>query len=483
MWPRLFLFNSALLLVGVPAWSDSFKDIEILPNYMFSGNTRDGIPAMTNPDFVRPEDITFVAEDDLILGVFLNGEARAYPENLGWRHEIINDRIGDQFISVTLCPLTGTGLVFDATDEDGDQIEFGVSGLLINNNLVMYDRRDNETLYPQMIFTGISGTYAGETLELLPVVETTWAMWKQLYPDTRVAQVGTGLERYSADKRARYTNPKTFEFYPYYDAEQGDYRTNHDLLYYPLVDARAVDRTFMNKDVVLGLCLEGELKAYPFLEMPDRAVINDIVGEQPVVVVFDSGSQTAIPYHREVQGQWLSFYEVEAEDPWPVEFMDLETGSRWTVLGEAISGPLAGLRLQQIPAYNSMWFAWAAYWPDTHIWRGKGIIDTPMTAVEESRQPVPEQFALRQNFPNPFNPSTSIQYSVPQDGMVVLKIFDGLGQEVRTLVDQWRADGTYVEKWDGRDANGVPTASGNYLYRVEMPGTGTALSRTMTLVR
>ena len=59
----------------------------------------------------------------------------------------------------------------------------------------------------------------------------------------------------------------------------------------------------------------------------------------------------------------------------PLEFMDIETRSRWNMLGEAVAGPLAGHRLQQVPAYNSMWFVWSAYWPETEVWApGDGIV-------------------------------------------------------------------------------------------------------------
>ena len=84
-----------------------------------------------------------------MLGVAINGEARAYPHNIGWWHETVNDKIGGRAISVTFCPLTGMGLVFDATDAHGGQFQLGVSGLLFNTNLVMYDRRDGDTLYPR----------------------------------------------------------------------------------------------------------------------------------------------------------------------------------------------------------------------------------------------------------------------------------------------------------------------------------------------
>ena len=116
----------------------------------------DSIPALTNPAFLEPSQVQYLAEDDLVLGLAINGEAKAYPHNIGWWHEIINDVVGGQPVSVTFCPLTGTGLVFDATDENGEQFSLGVSGKLYNNNLVMYDRRDR-TLYPQIYFTGVWG--------------------------------------------------------------------------------------------------------------------------------------------------------------------------------------------------------------------------------------------------------------------------------------------------------------------------------------
>ena len=214
-----------LCWLAAPAWSGGpfpFEDLDALTGHLRSGGPPvDGIPAVTNPDFGPASEIDYVAETDLVIGVARGGEVKAYPENLGWWHEIINDRIGDGFISVTLCPLTGTPQVFDATAEDGTQIEFGVSGLLINSNLVMYDRRDDTTLYPQMIYTGINGAYMGEQLELLPAIVTTFEMWKRMYPDSEVALSGTGLDRYPQGKQSRYSKSGLFRDYPY-----GDYRTD-----------------------------------------------------------------------------------------------------------------------------------------------------------------------------------------------------------------------------------------------------------------
>ncbi len=114
----------------------------------------DAIPALINPIFVGPSDsrATYLADDNTVLGLLINGEAKDYPHNIGWSHEITNDPVDGRSIVVSFCPLTRTGMVFDA-GKSGNRMFLGVSGNLFNNNLVMYDRKDdlsNATLYPQM---------------------------------------------------------------------------------------------------------------------------------------------------------------------------------------------------------------------------------------------------------------------------------------------------------------------------------------------
>ena len=110
------------------------------------GPSKDGIPALTKPVFIGPWFVEYLRSDDLILGVVINGEARAYPHNIGWWDEVVNDKIGNQAISVTFCPLNGTGLVFNATNERGRQFQLVVSVLLLPTNMIMYDRRDGMRL-------------------------------------------------------------------------------------------------------------------------------------------------------------------------------------------------------------------------------------------------------------------------------------------------------------------------------------------------
>jgi hypothetical protein len=426
---------ATLLFIGTPLKAglfDDFDDVGELGDHILSGGVGvDGIPAMNNPTFVSPEQIGYVQEDDLVLGMFVGGVAKAYPENLGWRHEIINDVIGGQPISVTFCPLTGTGLVFETADENGEQYELGVSGLLINSNLVMYDRRDFRTLYPQMIYTGITGDFKDDKLELLPVVETTYRLWKQMYPETLVAQSGTGLEAYGSRANSYALNPTIYERYPYVSS-LGDYRISNDYIIFPWTTSEPDLSLFQIKDVVLGVCRGDQTTAYPFLTMPSRAVINDEIAGLNLVVIYDAANRTALPYDRTVNGQVLSFYQVDSSSDLPLELMDVETRSRWDMRGRAVEGPLEGSQLQQVPAYNSMWFAWSTYWPDTAVWDGEGIIDDPpeITAVAESIDHTPVHFSLAQNYPNPFNPFTQIEYRLPGPGRVRLSVFNASGQRV-----------------------------------------------------
>ena len=471
-------------LAAAPAWSGApfpSDDLDALTGHLRSGGPPvDGIPAITNPSFAPASEIDYILETDLVIGVVRGGEVKAYPENLGWWHEIINDRIGDGFISVTLCPLTGTPQVFDATAEDGTQIEFGVSGLLINSNLVMYDRRDDTTLYPQMIYTGINGAYMGEQLELLPAIVTTFEMWKRMYPESEVALSGTGLDRYPQGKQSRYSKSGLFRDYPY-----GDYRTDHEFFIFPWTTNTPDLSVYLAKEMVMGICLGDELRAYAFRDMGPEAVVNDELGGEPLLVVFHEDSQTALPYSRRVDGRTLAFYQIDPSGLLP-EFRDVETGTTWDLLGRAVEGPLEGEQLVQLPAYNSMWFAWSTYWPESTIWRaGNGIIDEPPdTAVlDPEGESVPQSFELDQNYPNPFNPGTRIRFSLPSGGEASLTVYNAFGQRVRTLADGRHRPGRYVVEWDGADESGRAVASGIYHYRLEMPARGLSEQRTMTLAR
>ncbi len=172
------------------------------------GPPKDGIPALTGPQTV-PQDEADLSPDDRVIGVSIGGESRAYPLRiLNW-HEIANDELGGRQIAVTYCPLCDSSAVFDR-DIGGEVREFGVSGLLYNSNVLMYDKQDDESqesLWSQMLFKAVTGPAAREGLELslLPAQVTTWEAWRRQHPDTTSLSFDTGhFRNYGSNPYAQY---------------------------------------------------------------------------------------------------------------------------------------------------------------------------------------------------------------------------------------------------------------------------------------
>jgi len=318
----------------------------IVPTNLFAdgGVGKDGIPALTNPPLIDAARATYLADDSRVIGLLIDGIALAVPHNILWWHEIVNFRFS-RSLAVTYCPLTGSSMAFDRASAGGG--EFGVSGLLFQNNLTMYDRTNDESLWPQMSRQAACGARVGTQLVMFPVVEMTWAGWQSLHPDTKVVSDATGHDR-------NYTPSG----YPY-----GGYEDPNDpsLLFRMPVDGRRLP-----KERVLGIPdLDGGI-AFPFFELDEQGpvrVVHETVGGASVVVFWDRERVGAMAYRPIHDAQPLTF---EARDG---RLLDLETGSEWRLDGLAVSGPLAGERLEPVAeAYVAFWFAWAAFQPQTRLW-------------------------------------------------------------------------------------------------------------------
>ncbi|MDX8404904.1 MAG: DUF3179 domain-containing protein [Mariprofundus sp.] len=153
------------------------------------GPPKDGIPALTKPklDTVKTA-MQWLDDQDQVLGVVIDGMARAYPIRiLNW-HEIVNDQIARQSLVVTYCPLCGSGMAFNSKDK------FGVSGLLYQSDVLLYDRK-SESLWSQLMMQAVAGSRAGEQLTQLAVEHTSWKMWREQHPDSTVISRDTGYQR------------------------------------------------------------------------------------------------------------------------------------------------------------------------------------------------------------------------------------------------------------------------------------------------
>jgi hypothetical protein len=339
------LLLSGAVLVPGSVWAQNC----IVPSdrLVNGGPGKDGIPALTTPEVVgAKEGDTFLDARDLVLGVVINGEARAYPHAVFWWHEVVNDVLGGKQIVVSYCPLTGSGMVYDPVIS-GRSLNFGVSGLLFDNNLVMFDRA-TDSLWSQMSVKSICGVFAGTTPKLLPVVQSTWKGWKDLHPQTTVVSFDTGFAR-------------NYNRYPYGNYDQ----LNDTQLLFP---HSFIDKRLRMKELVLGIVNRGVARAYPYASLGKRAVVNDDVNGRPVLVVFDRQSQMALPFDRSVEGKVLSL-GLSKGKAFPFQLRDKETGTRWNLSGLAVEGPLAGAQLKPIATFSAMWFAWASFNRDTEIYQ------------------------------------------------------------------------------------------------------------------
>ena len=155
------------------------------------GPPRDGIPSIDAPNFIDAADADFLKADDRVLGLVINKEARAYPLSiLNW-HEIVNDKFAGQAVIISFCPLCGTGMAFEP---EPPVSEFGVSGLLYNSDVLLYDR-ETGSLWSQIMAKAINGPLKGKILKQIPLTHTSWQDWKTKHPDSRVLSKDTGYKR------------------------------------------------------------------------------------------------------------------------------------------------------------------------------------------------------------------------------------------------------------------------------------------------
>ena len=142
---RVAIWAAAALLLGAAHAKNGFdlSAVTIPADEILQGGPpKDGIPAIMSPVFTAGEDADFINDDELVIGVVINNDARAYPiKILNW-HEVVNDDFNGMPVAVTYCPLCGSGVVFDA-NIDGRQHQFGVSGLLYNSDVLLYDRQSD----------------------------------------------------------------------------------------------------------------------------------------------------------------------------------------------------------------------------------------------------------------------------------------------------------------------------------------------------
>jgi len=234
------------------------------------GPPRDGIPSIDAPKFVSANDAHQLSDNDRVLGLYVNDIAKAYPIGILNYHEIVNDHFATKPIVVTFCPLCGTGIAFSAVVDERSR-SFGVSGLLYNSDVLMYDR-ETDSLWSQILGKAINGPSKGQALDPLPVLHTTWADWQRRHPDTVVLSEPTSFARnYNADPYLGYADTSR--------------------VWFPVANK---DDRYPAKSVVIGAVIDGQPYAWPFDELPrERQMLTDHVAGIDVKVEYDHATGAA----------------------------------------------------------------------------------------------------------------------------------------------------------------------------------------------
>lgn len=330
-------------------WTTSSIDLgELTPGLAGLNDMRDGIRPVDDPTFEAVDSAaTWLEDREPVVLLSLEGAARAYPLGLLISHEIINDEIGDTPVAITYCPLCNSAVGFDRR-VDGRTLRFGVSGLLRNSDLVMWDDA-TVSLWQQIEGEAIVGEFTGTRLDLIPTPIISFGDFAERYPDGEVLSKEVSGGSYGR-------NP-----YVYYDEVSQPF----------LFDGELDDR-YPAMERVVGVVVDGRTKAFPFSVLEDLRVANDELEGVPIVAMWgapdtvsavnapqiaDSDAVgTGLAYERAVDGETLTF-----EAAGDSQFRDVQTGSTWDILGRAIDGPLAGKELTPVVQTNHFWFAWAAF--------------------------------------------------------------------------------------------------------------------------
>ncbi len=309
-----------------------------LDEVVWGGVKQDGIPPLREPDMVTATEASYLADTDVVFGLSVNGDARAYPRRiLGW-HEMFVDEVGGVPVAGVYCTLCGTMILY-GTRVDGVEHEMGTSGFLYRSNKLMYDRA-TQSLWNTIWGKPVIGPLVGKgiVLERMSVVTTTWGEWRRRHPDTRVLSIATGYPRdYSEGAAYR------------------DYFATDELMF----QVPVLDQRLNNKDEILGL-LFPQYPERPLAISADFLLQNPVyhgqVGELRFVVLTDPSGANRV---------------YQARDRTFTGWDGLKTavdagGINWTLSEEQLRSAEGG-SLYRLPAQRAFWFGWFSAYGHTGL--------------------------------------------------------------------------------------------------------------------
>ncbi|MBO9203880.1 MULTISPECIES: DUF3179 domain-containing (seleno)protein [Niastella] len=275
-----------------------------------------------------------ISNNKLVIGLVVNGEAKAYPVQLIGYHHQVRDTVGNMPVMVTYCTVCRTGRVFSPV-VNGKNETFRLVGMDHFN--AMFEDQSTKSWWQQATGIAVAGPLKGASLQELPSTQATLAAWLRQYPGSMVLQPDTVFSKQYADLA---------------DFDNGTIKSGLE---------KRDSGSWQFKSWVIGVTHNKVSKAYDWNHLVSAGLIQDSLPGLPMVLVLEKDSASFHVWNRQVKGNDLQFIQ----DTTRVAFHDLNTGSTWNMSGQCISGALAGVQLQPVPAYQEFWHSWRTFHPKT----------------------------------------------------------------------------------------------------------------------
>lgn len=340
--PEYATFKSNLYRLIDPRFGGYFsaqrKNTVRLDEVRWGGVAQDGIPPLRSPKMIPAKKADYLDDDNIVFGLEINGDVRAYPKRILAWHEMFVDRVGRESVAGVYCTLCGTMILYKTMHKGMDHA-LGTSGFLYRSNKLMYDRA-TQSLWNTLFGEPVIGPLVGKgiRLERLSVVTTTWGEWRKRHPQTQVLSLNTGFVR-------DYSEGAAYREY---------FATDELMFSVPKLDNR-----LKNKDEVLGLVFPRALDqplAISSAYLRKNPLYADRIGSTTFVVLTDNSGA-----HRVYETRGEQFVDWDRKST-----VKDSRGRRWTLTEDALTSP-DGARLTRLPSHNAFWFGWYSAYEKTRL--------------------------------------------------------------------------------------------------------------------
>jgi hypothetical protein len=319
---------------------DTSRETRIrLDEVRWGGVLQDGIPPLRQPAMLTAAEASYLEDDNIVFGIEINGDARAYPKRILAWHEMFVDKIGGISFAGVYCTLCGAVILYQ-TNHNGTQHDLGTSGFLYRSNKLMYDKA-TQSLWNTTWGEPVIGPLVGQDirLERSYLVTTNWGEWKRRHPDSKVLSLDTGYSR-NYDEGVAYRH----------------YFATDELMF----SISTSDSRLNNKDEILALTFpeySEDTMAISASFLQDKPVYANRLGSVEFVVLTDSSGA-----NRVYEAKNHRFVKYDQDD----SLIDSE-GMKWKLSEDRLKS--GDQTLARLPAHRAFWFGWHSAFPDTQLIR------------------------------------------------------------------------------------------------------------------